>query len=226
MKLIRCASVARAVIATLDAGARTFRRAAGRELPAGRAPHAFARSGRQVALCALVVGGPVALAADQLSACKPAETAVFANRIHVRCETPVDGRFPFFAVSTADPRQANRWMALIMGAELGDKYLDVTFDPTDTSGAAFGCAVEDCRNIKALLMMERVPDRCEMDNTQRGCSGFCAANGNNDPGCPGFCTSHDDMRCPGNCDRHPANPSCVADPCDGPNSSHLPQCNR
>ena len=173
-------------------------------------------------ICSIAVLGTAAFA-DQLSACKPAETAVFSNRIHVRCETPVDGRFSYFAIATAEPHEANRLLALMVGAELGDKYLLVSFDPADTSGAAFGCAVETCRNIKALLIMERVPNACELNNTQRGCSGFCAANNNNDPICPGFCSSHDDMRCAGNCQRHPDNPAC--DRCSGPNRSHFPECN-
>ncbi len=168
-----------------------------------------------------------AVGADQFSACKPAETAVFSNRIHVRCETPVDGHFPFFAVSTADPHQSNRLLSLMLGAELSDKYLDIQFDPADTSGSVFGCATANCRSIKALIVMERVPDRCELDNTQRRCPGFCASVGNNDPDCPGFCAAHDDMRCTGNCQRHPTNPDCGIDPadlCSKPDSSHLPQC--
>lgn len=161
-----------------------------------------------VAICTMLLLSASSFAADQLSACKPTETAVFANRIHVRCETPVNGRFAYFAISTAEPRHTNRMLALMLGAELGDKYLSVLFDPLDTSGADFGCLVNDCRNIKALVLMEHVPNRCELDNTQAGCAGFCAANGNNDPICPGFCSARDDMRCVDNCQRHPSNPLC------------------
>jgi len=166
-------------------------------------------------------------AAEQFSGCKPTESAVFADRIHVRCETAVDGRFQFFASPTSDPRQANRFLALMVGAELGDKYLNVLFDPTDAGGATFGCLANNCRRIVALAIMERVPGRCEIDNTQRKCPGFCDAVGGNDPDCPGYCSSHDDMRCAGNCQRHPTNPECIPeppDPCSGPQAPHLPQC--
>ena len=185
---------------------------------------------------ALVAIGP-AQAQDKFAACKPIETAAFGNRVHVMCETPVDGRFPYFAVSTADPRNASRMLALIAGAQLGDKFLSVLFDPSDTSATTFGCNANNCRNIKALIVLERVPGRCEFDGTQRGCAGFCAAIGNRDRACPGycaavgnntdpicpaFCPSHDDFRCPGNCVRHPDNPAC--DICNGPQASHNPQC--
>ena len=167
-------------------------------------------------------------AADQFSACKPVESAVLPTHIHVLCQTPVDGRFPFFAITNVEPRQANRMLALMVGAELGDKFLRILFDPADTSGASFGCRVEDCRIIKALILIERTPAACEFDNTQLGCAGFCAAHANDDPSCPGYCASHDDERCAGNCTRHPANAACThdPDPCTGPNAGHNPACKK
>ena len=156
-------------------------------------------------------------AADQFSVCKPVETMVWTNRIHVRCEAPVDGKFPFFAVSTVDAKLANRMMVLMQAAQLSDRYLQIVFDAADTSGAAFGCNANDCRRIKALASIDRNPGRCEIDSTSRGCPGFCAAISNNDIDCPGFCASHDDRRCPNFCTRHPTDPKCAppepVDPC-------------
>jgi hypothetical protein len=157
---------------------------------------------------------------------------VWKDHIHVVCEAPVDGKFPFFAVSTLDAKVANRMMALMQAAQLSDRYLRILFDAADTSGTAFGCNANNCRAIKALASIDRTPDRCEINATSRGCAGFCAAIANNDitcPGfcaaisnnditCPGFCSSHDDRRCPQFCTRHPTDPKCTApadpvDPC-------------
>lgn len=192
-------------------------------------PSLDARLRLALAVLALLLVAPRCDAADQSSACKPIESAALVERIHVRCETAVDGKFAYFAASYADARQANRLLALIVGAELGDKYLSIVFDPLDTSGQTFGCLASDCRTIKGLVIIERVPNRCEIDNTQRGCPAFCAAVGNNDPICPGYCNSHDDMRCAGNCNRHPENPACTPDPpdpCSEPNAPHRPNCPR
>lgn len=169
---------------------------------------------------------PAAFAAAQWSGCKPVETAVFPNRVHVKCETPVDRRFTFFAVPTTEPRFANRTLAILEGAELGDKYVFVRFDPDDLSGAQFGCETDNCRNLLGVALAERDPGRCEIDSTQSGCPAFCSVVANQDPSCPGYCESHDDMNCPGNCGRHPDNPECVpdSDPCQ--RNPHLPQCQK
>ena len=152
-----------------------------------------------------------AQAQNKFAACKPTETAVFPERIHVRCDMPVDGRFWYFAVPTTDSRNANRMLSLMIGAQLGDKFLSVLFDPADLSGGSFGCNVNDCRNIRALLMTERVPGKCEINSTQRGCPGFCAAVGNNDPDCPGYCERQADPRCQNFCQKAPPHPDCVVE---------------
>ena len=160
----------------------------------------------------MLITSPRLFAADQFSVCKPVETMVWSNRIHVLCEAPVDGKFPFFAVSTSDARVANRMLALMQAAQLSDRHLRILFDPADTSGTAFGCNANDCRRIKALASIDRIPDRCEIDATARGCPGFCAAIANNDITCPAFCSTHDDSRCPQFCTRHPTDAECTAPP--------------
>jgi len=180
------------------------------------------------------------LAQDKFSPCKPVEAATFANRVHVRCESPVDGKFSFFAVSTNDPKLAARTLSVIEAGQLGDKFIFVLFDPNDTSGPGFGCLLADCRPIKAAILTEERPGKCSIDNTQKSCPGFCAAGTNNSsdrscPGfcaahpndrqCPAFCSTHDDMSCPGNCARHPDDVRCGAtsDECA---NRHLPGCNK
>jgi hypothetical protein len=182
-----------------------------------------------------------ALAQDKFSPCKPVESATFSNRVAVRCESPVDGKFSFFAVSTKDdPKLAARALSVIEAGQLGDKFIMVLFDPNDQTGNNFGCLLADCRPMKAAILTEERPGKCSIDNTQKGCPGFCAADGNNSndrscPGfcaahpddrqCPGYCSTHDDMTCPGNCTRHPTNPKCNpnSDECQ---NRHLPGCTK
>jgi len=188
-----------------------------------------------------------AFAQEKWSACKPVEAATFSTRIHVKCESAVDGHFWFFAASTADSKFAARALSVIESAQLGDKFINILFDPADQSGPAFGCLLADCRPIAAVVLTETRPGKCDIDSTQRGCPGFCAAINNNDASCPGYCTSHpdnrgcpgyctshpndrscpgycathNDMTCPKNCVNHPDNPECDKDRC---RNSHLPGC--
>jgi hypothetical protein len=162
-----------------------------------------------------------AIAQQKWSPCKPVEAATYATRIHVKCESAVDRKFWYFAVSTADSKFAARALSVIEAGQLGDKFVRVLFDPSDQSGPAFGCAISDCRPMAAAILTESRPAKCDTDDTQRGCSGFCAANGNNDlrcpgycaahpnvHGCPGSCTTHDTPTCPGYCARHPSEAIC------------------
>jgi len=86
--------------------------------------------------------------------CKPVETASFANRVHVRCEIPVDGKFVFFAASTQDPRFASRMLNLSMVGQVSERTLSILFDPSDQSGVAFGCLANDCRNAHSVALTE------------------------------------------------------------------------
>jgi hypothetical protein len=142
----------------------------------------------------------------------------------VKCESPVDGKFTYFAASaTSDPRFAARALSIVEAAQLGDKYLNVLFDPNDQSGQAYGCALVDCRPLLAVVLRESYPDKCEIDVTQPGCPGFCAATGDNDPTCPGFCRTHDTIDCPGYCKRHPNDLDCKLDS-DRCRNAKLPGC--
>jgi len=153
-----------------------------------------------------------ATAQQKWAACKPIETASFANRVHVRCEQPVDGKFTFFSVSTADPRLAARALSVFEAGQLGDKYVNVLFDPADQSGVAFGCLAHDCRAFTGVALRESLPGACEINSVQPSCPGFCNAQPNA-PGCPRYCGRNDDINCRGFCTRHPNDPECQPDKC-------------
>lgn len=187
-------------------------------------------------LFAAGVFGSKATAQAKWSACKPVESATFVERIHVRCDTPVDTKFFFFSASTQDSKFSARALSVIEAGQLSGKFIRVLFDPNDQSGNDFGCLVTDCRRMTAVVLIDTTPDKCEIDSTQKGCPGYCAANGANDSSCPQFCTSnpnrppcsafcqsHDDMLCTGNCSRHPTNAACKtnSDECF---NQHLPGC--
>lgn len=117
-----------------------------------------------------------ATAQSKWSACKPVETATFVERIHVLCEQPVDGKFAFFAVSTANAPFAARALSIFEAGQLGDKFVNVLFDPADVTGPSFGCLAIDCRPFAAVTLRESLPGACEINSGAQGCPGFCAAN--------------------------------------------------
>ena len=144
---------------------------------------------------------PPAQAASAL--CKPIESATFANRVHVRCEQAVlPGGLTYFAVSTVDPRFASRALSVMEAAQVSDKVVRVTFEPGDSTGPSFDCALADCRPLSAIVLVEDLPPprplRCQLDPT--------------DVGCPAYCRANDDMNCPGYCTRHATDPDCAKDP--------------
>jgi hypothetical protein len=94
------------------------------------------------------------IAQEKWALCKPVETASFTNRVHVRCEIPVDGQFVFFAASTQDPRFASRMLNLSMVGQVSERTLSILFDPNDQSGVAFGCQANGCRNAHAVALTE------------------------------------------------------------------------
>jgi hypothetical protein len=83
-------------------------------------------------------------AAPMWLSCTVSGVAVFENRIHVRCSTPVLG-FSFFAVATADSPNAARFLTIFNSARINNRPLSILFDPLDLSGSAFGCLNSDCR---------------------------------------------------------------------------------
>ena len=60
-------------------------------------------------LAAAIVTTPQANATETWGSCTVAGVAVFENRIHVRCSTPIAG-ITYFAVSTADAQNAARFL--------------------------------------------------------------------------------------------------------------------
>ena len=76
-------------------------------------------------------------AEDKWVLCQPVETVSFAGRVHVRCETPVDGVFWYFACSTGDARFASRMLNVGMAGQVAEKALLILFDPNDMSEGGF-----------------------------------------------------------------------------------------
>ena len=103
---------------------------------------------------ALLCFDTTSFAQEKFALCKPVETFSFPGRVHVRCETPVDGVFVFFACSTQDAHFASRMLNLSMAAQVSQKTLSILFDPNDMSGVAFGCLAKDCRNLHGIGMTE------------------------------------------------------------------------
>ena len=97
-------------------------------------------------------GDTKAAAALTWRTCTPAGTAVFGNRIHIRCTTGVSGVF-YYAVSTADPNRAARMLALWTAAIAAGHDVRILHDPADTSGTAIGCLATDCRMAVASEML-------------------------------------------------------------------------
>ncbi len=130
-------------------------------------------------ICAALFGTTRAAVAQQKwVSCKPIEAATYPERIHVKCAWAVDNKFWYFAASTTDARAAARALSVIESAQLGDKFVNVLFDPNDQSGATFGCLTSNCRQLLAVMMVE-APLPCT-----RSCAGTC---GGEPDGCGGTC---------------------------------------
>jgi len=81
--------------------------------------------------------------------CDPVEVSALANRIHVRCATPVtpagtSDAVRFFSVGTADPHNANRFLSLAAMALVTGQPLFIQFPDSSATNTA-GCATGDCR---------------------------------------------------------------------------------
>jgi hypothetical protein len=103
---------------------------------------------------ALLCSATNSLAQEKWALCKPVETMSYATRVHVKCATPVDGVFWYFAASTQDARFASRMLNVSMVGQVAEKTLAILFDPADQSGAAFGCQPNDCRTARAVGISE------------------------------------------------------------------------
>jgi hypothetical protein len=95
------------------------------------------------ALTALSTGP--ARAAQKAFTCAPVNVATFPkSRIHVRC-SPGDGAILYFALGLSSQEDANRALSIAATAFAAKKNLIIWYDPSDLSGAGFGCLTADCR---------------------------------------------------------------------------------
>ena len=105
-----------------------------------------------VAVPRLRVGAAVAAASPDANvwvSCTPANVAVFAERVHVKCTAAVSGIW-YFAVSTQNPASAARFLSVMSTAQAAGRTLSIWYNPSDTSGAAWGCQSSDCRAMQAV----------------------------------------------------------------------------
>jgi hypothetical protein len=91
----------------------------------------------------------------------PNHVAVFIDRVHIYCPstTPVTGGQPaltgifYFAFPTApDSAAASRFLSVLQSSAIAGRTVWVELDPSDTSGASFGCGSGNCRRIIGLEM--------------------------------------------------------------------------
>ncbi|MBX3693427.1 hypothetical protein [Dokdonella sp.] len=88
-----------------------------------------------------------------LTTCTPVRVALFDNRIHVRCSTPVNGII-YFAAPTQNHNRVSRQLALMSMALASGRSLVIEYDPADTSGTAIGCQASDCRLIRQYIEVQ------------------------------------------------------------------------
>ena len=89
----------------------------------------------------------IASAQQTTYSCKSVDVTTFPERVHVRCSTAASGGIIFFAVPTANNEHAARILSTLLAGHISGRTLVIGYDPTDTSGAAFGCATNDCRRL-------------------------------------------------------------------------------
>jgi hypothetical protein len=90
--------------------------------------------------------GP-ARAAQKSFTCTPVNAAAFTkSRVHVRC-SPGDGAIEYFALGLTSQDDANRALSIAATALAAKRNLIIWYDPSDLSGASFGCLNADCRVI-------------------------------------------------------------------------------
>lgn len=105
----------------------------------------------------LLVGAALALVSANAFAseyaCTPTTVCVYGNRIHVTCTgapTANGSTIYFWAVSTSNAETANRFLSMASTALVAKRTMAMSYTTTDTSGASFGCAASDCRNVWAF----------------------------------------------------------------------------
>ncbi|MGE5601656.1 MAG: hypothetical protein ACM30E_01315 [Nitrososphaerales archaeon] len=84
--------------------------------------------------------------------CSIANVATYIARIHVRCTVAAPGGILYFAYPTRDTANAARFLSLLSTAAVAGKQVQILYDPADTSGGGYGCAVGDCRALRAVAL--------------------------------------------------------------------------
>jgi hypothetical protein len=84
--------------------------------------------------------------------CTPTLVGTVLARVHVRCATPVSGGVIFFAVRAADSPFADRFLKLATDALIAKRTLVIHYDPNDTTGPVWGCAIVECRPASGISM--------------------------------------------------------------------------
>ncbi len=110
---------------------------------------------RQPAVALAEAAAPVAVAypdsPDATYICTPSYIGTFSTRVHVLCTVPTSGGIYYFAAPTSDSKNAARVLSIMLTAKSLGKNLQIYYD-LNGSGAAYGCAVSDCRPINAIEM--------------------------------------------------------------------------
>ncbi len=81
--------------------------------------------------------------------CNPENVATYTSRVHIKC-TVADNGIQYFAAPTSNSKHAARVLSLLLTAQAAGKQVSVLYDTADTSGAAYGCELSDCRPILAV----------------------------------------------------------------------------
>jgi hypothetical protein len=104
------------------------------------------------ACCAIgVIVSPVSAQATTAD-CTPTLVGTVLARVHVRCAAPVSGGVIFFAARTGDMPFADRFLKLASDALIAKRTLVIHYDPNDTSGPTWGCAIVECRPASGISM--------------------------------------------------------------------------
>lgn len=106
---------------------------------------------RRTLVLAITLLMAAAIATPALAAtftCTPVDVTAYSGRVHVKCSSPADdggSMIYFWAVSTGDQENANRFLTLAVSALVSGRQLVLAYTPGDTSGVPFGCQAADCR---------------------------------------------------------------------------------
>ncbi len=100
------------------------------------------------------------MAALVWGACAPAEVAVLANRVQIRCQSPLPGgatsggaEYQFAAISTIDAGMVNHVIDFAKFAVRYDKQLNILYDDSVTrinSSTVPGCDGSNCTELHGI----------------------------------------------------------------------------